>query len=532
MTKPRAKNVNKPSASKKGDADRTPNIEWMKNPDWTWSIVAYLTTHPTFRIKLFSDSTADAKKEGCNKAVAKDGKPQQYAVLAQHVFDNEPSQKKMYSANPTRFATSVETRFRRLKKEYRLDPNDVEDDTPMANLVASIVAKWPWWKEFHGFWRELPNYNPIGVTSSTPGADHAAAAAALFDVPTEVEPDDPPEGDAPGKDADNNEGSEADLDMAEKSGEDDDESSDKSSAKKQKSGGTTVKGTKAKPVASGHISEDDDDEESEVEVVPKKRNSKGGSVITSTKAKTVGSGRDAGLAKAHANAASKKAEKHKSAAEKFTDFRQTEADRVERKRERDHELKMAEARNKRLKYEYKNRAAEQEHEARVEEIRLQGAARAEELRLQIELARLTAPSAAGSAAAQPAAAQGPVGPPVQVSAPAPQQDFATPSTASKSRQRAAANFATPPATNTSRPFLTPPATPFLTPPATAPLANPRIPFSSFNAQMQTHKTYDDKSHQAGHGEDQADREQNDGNFYFNDENNFDFMNMIDYGGNN
>lgn len=34
----------------------------------------------------------------------------------------------------------------------------------------------------HGFWRELPNYNPIGVESSEPGTDHAAAALALFDA--------------------------------------------------------------------------------------------------------------------------------------------------------------------------------------------------------------------------------------------------------------------------------------------------------------------------------------------------------------
>lgn len=44
-----------------------------------------------------------------------------------------------------------------------------------------ICSTWPWWKEFHSFWRELPNYNPISVTTSTPGLDHAAEASALFD---------------------------------------------------------------------------------------------------------------------------------------------------------------------------------------------------------------------------------------------------------------------------------------------------------------------------------------------------------------
>ena len=47
--------------------------------------------------------------------------------------------------------------------------------------TASIVSEWPWWKEFHSFWRELPNYNPIAVTTSTPGVDHAGQAATIFE---------------------------------------------------------------------------------------------------------------------------------------------------------------------------------------------------------------------------------------------------------------------------------------------------------------------------------------------------------------
>lgn len=44
-----------------------------------------------------------------------------------------------------------------------------------------IRAEWPWWDDFHSFWRELPNYNPVGVQSSEPGMDHSSAAAVLFD---------------------------------------------------------------------------------------------------------------------------------------------------------------------------------------------------------------------------------------------------------------------------------------------------------------------------------------------------------------
>ena len=90
----------------------TPNIQWAKNPDWTYTLIAYLGDHLAFCLKLFSDSTADATKEGCTKHMAKDGKIQQYAVLAKHIFATEPGQSVLYLQNPARYGTAVETRLR------------------------------------------------------------------------------------------------------------------------------------------------------------------------------------------------------------------------------------------------------------------------------------------------------------------------------------------------------------------------------------------------------------------------------------
>ena len=70
-------------------------------------------TRDTFRhnlafcLKLFSDSTADATKEGHTKHTAKDGKIQQYAVLAKHIFAAEPGQSALYLQNPARYGTAV-----------------------------------------------------------------------------------------------------------------------------------------------------------------------------------------------------------------------------------------------------------------------------------------------------------------------------------------------------------------------------------------------------------------------------------------
>jgi hypothetical protein len=47
-------------------------------------------------------------------------------------------------------------------------------------LAEKIKLVFPHWDELDGFWCELPNYSPIGVSNSTGGVDHAAAAASLF----------------------------------------------------------------------------------------------------------------------------------------------------------------------------------------------------------------------------------------------------------------------------------------------------------------------------------------------------------------
>ncbi|KAJ7801827.1 hypothetical protein B0H14DRAFT_3489163 [Mycena olivaceomarginata] len=47
-------------------------------------------------------------------------------------------------------------------------------------LAEKIKLAFPHWDQLDGFWRELLNYNPIGVSNATGGVDHAAAAASLF----------------------------------------------------------------------------------------------------------------------------------------------------------------------------------------------------------------------------------------------------------------------------------------------------------------------------------------------------------------
>ncbi|KAJ7769585.1 hypothetical protein DFH07DRAFT_735829, partial [Mycena maculata] len=190
--KPRKKAAPKASADASSDIEVTESgrtarkqVNWVKNPHWTDLLVEYLSDNPPFRIKLFSDSTADAKKEARTKQVAKDGKAVQCGVLAKHIFENDEKEQARYANDPAKFTGTVETRLRRLKKDYiaqlhkigatgaGLDPDRVREGSELASAF-------PWWDELHAFWRELPNYNPIGVQSSEPGTDHAGAVADVF----------------------------------------------------------------------------------------------------------------------------------------------------------------------------------------------------------------------------------------------------------------------------------------------------------------------------------------------------------------
>ena len=58
-----------------------------------------------------SNSTSDAAREGCPKLTAKEGKAQQYAVLAMHIFATEPGQSALFLQNPGRYGMAVETRL-------------------------------------------------------------------------------------------------------------------------------------------------------------------------------------------------------------------------------------------------------------------------------------------------------------------------------------------------------------------------------------------------------------------------------------
>ncbi|KAK7022504.1 hypothetical protein R3P38DRAFT_2780517 [Favolaschia claudopus] len=190
-----------------GGGARSDTIPWSDNPAWLGAAVDYLTDNPSFRLKLFSDSTEDAKVEGRAKKQAKESKIGMYSTLCDHVFsgpevsdeDEEEIEvddsdcvvdaewRQKYKEDPSRFAKSLQQQFARLKTKYSkkvktlyATGGGLKSEDMQTNLIEKIKEEFPHWDELHSFWRELPNYNPIGVSNSSGGTDHASRAESLF----------------------------------------------------------------------------------------------------------------------------------------------------------------------------------------------------------------------------------------------------------------------------------------------------------------------------------------------------------------
>ncbi|KAJ6605119.1 hypothetical protein B0H10DRAFT_2229112 [Mycena sp. CBHHK59/15] len=309
---------------------------------------------------------------------AKDGKAQQYAVLAKHIFECDPHEQARYANDKAKYTTAVETRLRRLKKEYKgileqvgatgagLDPERVREGSQLASVFGESSQSLPtiyqslltWGcirrdprevavvDELHAFWRELPNYNPIGVQSSEPGTDHANAALALFD-------------DRPG-------------------GSDDEDG--RSDTSRARDGIVDDGGDDKSHSSSPDDDDDDDDDDIDVHSAPTPTRSLSGlsrnptpppsvpaapstrkSSKTKAKSTAAATGRDLGLAKANAaNSSGNVKKKPQTAIDRLNDLRETESIRLAEKRQLQHEEEMERIKVKKMKYELKMLQAQNE----------------------------------------------------------------------------------------------------------------------------------------------------------------------------
>ncbi|KAJ7799038.1 hypothetical protein B0H13DRAFT_2688805 [Mycena leptocephala] len=128
-----------------------------------------------------SSSPIPGQAEGAKKTLRQGRETTAYALLAKNIFQEDPKEQARYANNPGKYATATETPLCRLKNEYQdLVKKLGATGSEIEGLIGKIHEDWPWWDELHSFWRELPNYNPVGIQSSEPGTDHAAEASNLL----------------------------------------------------------------------------------------------------------------------------------------------------------------------------------------------------------------------------------------------------------------------------------------------------------------------------------------------------------------
>ena len=85
------------------------------NKQWTHRAIDYLLENPSFWLKLFSDSTSNAKEEKRRKVQNGKGKGILYGELALHIFSIDPNHdvQVAYKADPHKYSRSIQMQFQR-----------------------------------------------------------------------------------------------------------------------------------------------------------------------------------------------------------------------------------------------------------------------------------------------------------------------------------------------------------------------------------------------------------------------------------
>jgi len=96
-----------------GNKQHKPVVQWERHPGWTDRLVAWCNTHPSERLKLFSDSSQAAQEEGRAKETNSQSKKAIYIKLAQAIFlhDKLIKYRNLCQDNPSQFVPATEQRI-------------------------------------------------------------------------------------------------------------------------------------------------------------------------------------------------------------------------------------------------------------------------------------------------------------------------------------------------------------------------------------------------------------------------------------
>ncbi|KIJ58649.1 hypothetical protein HYDPIDRAFT_33975 [Hydnomerulius pinastri MD-312] len=101
------------------------------------------------------------------------------AVIAEHIFEDDPVYSTLYASDPGKLATSVTNRLTMLKNKYREQRarfsktgSGVTPDGPAPNLLADVLRVFPYYSDLDSIWRGIPSFDSP-LLSSQPNVKHA-----------------------------------------------------------------------------------------------------------------------------------------------------------------------------------------------------------------------------------------------------------------------------------------------------------------------------------------------------------------------
>ncbi|KAF8120518.1 hypothetical protein EV363DRAFT_1139344, partial [Boletus edulis] len=144
-------------------------------------------------LKIFSDSTQDAKDANRKKEVSGRSRTSYYSDAAKAIFANDENLDVRHCSQvrPDLFASKIERRIRDLRQAYSAENKklgqtgmgmtyeELQSDPSKSNLLDSIVDSFPWWPDLHGFWRTNPGINTSPAVAD-PDQDLEQEALGLF----------------------------------------------------------------------------------------------------------------------------------------------------------------------------------------------------------------------------------------------------------------------------------------------------------------------------------------------------------------
>ncbi|KAJ8581510.1 hypothetical protein M405DRAFT_714694, partial [Rhizopogon salebrosus TDB-379] len=139
----------------------------------TARLIEWCKINEEAQLKIFSDSSKDAKQEGRRRQQMSTQKGVYLQQLATAIFqhDEDPVIREHLRTNPLAFVKPIQSRFVSLRKKYnefngRLGQTGAgmsREELETANdkvkgLLDKLLQEFPWWTDLHGWWRTNPAY--------------------------------------------------------------------------------------------------------------------------------------------------------------------------------------------------------------------------------------------------------------------------------------------------------------------------------------------------------------------------------------